>query len=148
MWKRQSGAPSGSSAKWPTKNITLIYHTKAGSGGDILTDEAAGIVGGLGMAPGLCEGPEYLMAQATHGSAPDIAGKHIANPYAVIISSQMLLARLGERKDDSSLLQAAEDVQRGASEVLAEMKTVTVDLGGSASTEEMGDAISQKIKSL
>ena len=116
--------------------------------GDILTDEAAGLVGGLGMAPGLCEGPKYLMAQATHGSAPDIAGKHIANPYAVIISSQMLLASLGEKKDDSSLLQAAEDVQRGAAEVLAEMKTVTVDLGGSASTEEMGDAICQKIKSL
>src|SRR3546814_10788961 len=57
--------------------------------GDILTDEAAGLVGGLGMAPGLCIGRGSLaMAQATHGSAPDIAGKGIANPYAMIERSE------------------------------------------------------------
>lgn len=59
--------------------------------GDILSDEAAGLVGGLGMAPGLCVGPDYAMAQATHGSAPDIAGKNIANPFAMIESARMLL---------------------------------------------------------
>ena len=56
--------------------------------GDILTDEGAGIVGGLGLAPGLVIGDRYAMAQATHGSAPDIAGKNIANPYAMIMSGQ------------------------------------------------------------
>ena len=66
--------------------------------GDILTDEAAGLVGGLGMAPGLCVGPDYSMAQATHGSAPDIAGKNIANPYAMIMSGQMMASWLGEKK--------------------------------------------------
>ena len=56
--------------------------------GDILTDEGAGLVGGLGLAPGLCVGDAQAMAQATHGSAPDIAGKNIANPYAMIMSGQ------------------------------------------------------------
>ena len=64
--------------------------------GDILTDEAAGLVGGLGMAPGLCIGDGNIaMAQATHGSAPDIAGKGIANPYAMIESTRMLFDWLG-----------------------------------------------------
>ena len=64
--------------------------------GDILSDEAAGLVGGLGMAPGLCIGDgDVAMAQATHGSAPDIAGKGIANPYAMIESTRMLLEWLG-----------------------------------------------------
>ena len=60
--------------------------------GDILTDIGAGLVGGLGLAPGLCVGERQAMAQATHGSAPDITGRNIANPYAMIISGQMLLA--------------------------------------------------------
>src|SRR5512138_1023644 len=67
--------------------------------GDILSDEAAGLVGGLGMAPGLCIGDgDIAMAQATHGSAPDIAGKGIANPYAMIESTRMLLAWLGHSR--------------------------------------------------
>src|SRR5262245_47800275 len=64
--------------------------------GDILSDEAAGLVGGLGLAPGLCIGEGNIaMAQATHGSAPDIAGRNIANPYAMIESTRMLLDWLG-----------------------------------------------------
>ena len=59
--------------------------------GDILTDIGAGLVGGLGLAPGLCVGEKQAMAQATHGSAPDIYGRNIANPYAMIMSGQMLL---------------------------------------------------------
>ena len=65
--------------------------------GDIPSDEAAELVGGLGMAAGLCVGPDYCMAQATHGSAPDIAGKGIANPFAMITSAQMMLSWLGEK---------------------------------------------------
>ena len=68
--------------------------------GDILTDEGAGLVGGLGLAPGLCVGANTAMAQATHGSAPDIAGKNIANPYAMIMSGQMLLEWLGRKKKE------------------------------------------------
>ena len=64
---------------------------------DILSDEVAGLVGGFGMAAGLCVGPDYCMAQATHGSAPDIAGKGIANPFAMIMSAQMILSWLGKK---------------------------------------------------
>jgi 3-isopropylmalate dehydrogenase len=116
--------------------------------GDILTDEAAGLVGGLGMAPGLNVGPRYAMAQATHGSAPDIAGDHIANPYAMIMSAQMLLRWLGEKNEDSAAIEAAEAIETGVSEVLAGMEAVTPDLGGKASTEEMGAAICAAISCL
>jgi 3-isopropylmalate dehydrogenase len=109
--------------------------------GDILSDEAAGIVGGLGMAPGLCVGPQYVMAQATHGSAPDIAGKHIANPYAMVISAQMMLSWLGEKKGDISAVKAGGEIAKAVTEVVSALKTVTPDLGGTASTEQMGDAV-------
>lgn len=113
--------------------------------GDILSDEAAGLVGGLGMAPGLSAGPEYAMAQATHGSAPDIAGRHVANPYSMVMSGQMLLAWLGMKRGDRELLRAASDIERGVDEVIRECLVVTPDLGGDATTEEMGDAVSRKI---
>jgi 3-isopropylmalate dehydrogenase len=113
--------------------------------GDILTDEAAGLVGGLGMAPGLCVGPKYIMAQATHGSAPDIAGKHIANPYAMIMSGKMMVEWLGMRRQDNDLLACARDIDRAVSGLLDELKDVTSDLGGTASTEQMGEAICRKI---
>ena len=116
--------------------------------GDILSDEAAGLVGGLGMAPGLCVGPKYAMAQATHGSAPDIAGKHVANPYAIVISAQMMLLWLGERQKDPSAVHAAGDIETAVDHVLAESKTVTPDLGGTATTEEMGDAICNTIEQI
>ena len=109
--------------------------------GDILTDEAAGIVGGLGMAPGLCVGPDYVMAQATHGSAPDIAGKGIANPYAMIMSGQMMLSWLADKKGDSAGRAAADDIEKAVSGVVAAGRDVTPDLGGKASTEDMGRAI-------
>ena len=114
--------------------------------GDILTDEAAGLVGGLGMAPGLNVGPKYAMAQATHGSAPDIAGKHIANPYAMIMSGQMLLMWLGKKKQDHDAVQAAVTIAKGVETVISELETVTPDLNGSAATEEMGEAICRAIE--
>ena len=113
--------------------------------GDILSDEAAGLVGGLGMAPGLSAGPDYAMAQATHGSAPDIAGRHVANPYSMVMSGQMLLAWLGMNKDDNELLRAARDIERGVDEVIRECLVVTPDIGGDATTGEMGDAICRRI---
>jgi 3-isopropylmalate dehydrogenase len=113
--------------------------------GDILSDLAAGLVGGLGMAPGLCVGPKYVMAQATHGSAPDIAGKHIANPYAMIMSAQMMLSWLGNKKADASAVKASSDIAAAVEKVLNSMQHVTPDLGGKASTEEMGEAICNAI---
>ncbi len=109
--------------------------------GDILSDEAAGLVGGLGMAPGLCVGPRYAMAQATHGSAPDIAGKNIANPYAMVISAQMMLSWLGEKKGDPAAVEAGRRIERAVAVVLGERRQVTPDLGGTAKTVEMGQAI-------
>jgi 3-isopropylmalate dehydrogenase len=109
--------------------------------GDILTDEGAGIVGGLGLAPGLCVGHTQAMAQATHGSAPDIAGKNIANPYAMIMSGQMLLEWLGRKRGERPASQAANLIAASVEKVIAEARHLTRDLGGHASTTEMGDAI-------
>ncbi len=113
--------------------------------GDILTDIGAGLVGGLGLAPGLCVGEKQAMAQATHGSAPDIAGRNIANPYAMIVSGQMLLAWLGRKHNEPKATAAAELIHAGVQRVIAEAKQLTRDLGGSASTQAMGDAIAAAV---
>ncbi|MBS6642145.1 MAG: isocitrate/isopropylmalate dehydrogenase family protein [Clostridiaceae bacterium] len=116
--------------------------------GDILSDEAAGLIGGLGMAPGLSAGPKYCMAQATHGSAPDIAGQNIANPYAMIMSGQMMLSWLGNLKNDDSAIRAAGDIEKAVELVLTEKKNLTPDLGGCSSTQEMGAAICRAVADL
>lgn len=113
--------------------------------GDILSDEAAGLVGGLGMAPGLSAGPRHAMAQATHGSAPDIAGRNIANPYAMIVSAQMLLAWIGRTKDDVRARAAALAIERAVDETIEGRIALTPDLGGTATTVQMGDAIAQRV---
>jgi 3-isopropylmalate dehydrogenase len=111
--------------------------------GDILTDIGAGLVGGLGLAPGLCVGEKQAMAQATHGSAPDIAGRNIANPYAMVISGQMLLAWLGRKHNEPKAVDAAELIHAAVRKVIANAKHLTRDLGGQASTQQMGDAIAE-----
>ncbi len=113
--------------------------------GDILSDIGAGLVGGLGLAPGLCVGARQAMAQATHGSAPDIAGRNIANPYAMIMSGQMLLAWLGRKHNDERATTAAQRMQAAVDKIIVEGKHVTRDLGGKASTQEMGDAIAAAV---
>ncbi|HTW85572.1 MAG TPA: isocitrate/isopropylmalate dehydrogenase family protein [Candidatus Sulfotelmatobacter sp.] len=109
--------------------------------GDILSDEAAGLVGGLGLAPGLSAGPHKAMAQATHGSAPDIAGRNVANPYAMIVSGQMLLAWLGRKHGDAAASDAAQRIADAVEAVMTARTTLTPDLGGTATTSAMGDAI-------
>jgi len=109
--------------------------------GDILTDEAAGLVGGLGLAPGLNAGESHAMAQATHGSAPDIAGKNIANPYAMIMSGKMLFEWLGRKRSEPKATQAARLIDAAMDKVIAEAKHLTPDLGGKAGTTGMADAI-------
>src|SRR6185503_8035484 len=113
--------------------------------GDILTDEGAGIVGGLGLAPGLCVGERLAMSQATHGSAPDIAGKNIANPYALIMSGQMLFEWLGRKHAEPKATQAARLIDAAVDRGIAEGKHLTADLGGKASTTQMGSAIADAI---
>jgi 3-isopropylmalate dehydrogenase len=113
--------------------------------GDILSDIGAGLVGGLGLAPGLCVGHDQAMAQATHGSAPDIAGRGIANPYAMIMSGQMLLGWLARRHDEPKAAEAAALIEAAVGRVLEEGKVLTPDLGGSASTSAMGDAIAAAV---
>ncbi len=113
--------------------------------GDILSDAAAGLVGGLGLAPGLSAGPQRAMAQATHGSAPDIAGRNIANPYAMIMSGQMLLAWLGHKHNEPRAVRAADLMETAMERVIDEGRWLTGDLGGKASTTEMGDAVVRAI---
>ena len=114
--------------------------------GDILNDEAAGLVGGLGMAPRINAGERHIMAQATHGSAPDIAGKNIANPYAMIMSGQMMLDALGQRLDHGPATKAAEAIERACERVIEERRALTPDLGGTATTVQMGDAITATLE--
>ena len=109
--------------------------------GDIMSDVAGGLVGGMGLAPALQMGPAHAMAQAAHGSAPDIAGKGIANPYAEIMSMKMLLAWLGETRSDAALAAAAKAIEGAVDQAIADGNTLTPDLGGNASTQEMGAAI-------
>ena len=113
--------------------------------GDILTDEGAGVVGGLGLAPGLCVGERLAMSQATHGSAPDIAGRNIANPYALIMSGQMLFDWLGRKRNEPKATQAAKLINSAVDRVIAEAKHLTPDLGGRAGTTQMGDAIAAAV---
>jgi 3-isopropylmalate dehydrogenase len=113
--------------------------------GDILTDEGAGIVGGLGLAPGLCVGYTQAMAQATHGSAPDIAGRNIANPYAMIMSGQMLFEWLGRKRNEPRAVDAARRIASAVDRVIAEGGPLTADLGGKATTTAMGDAIAARV---
>ena len=108
--------------------------------GDIVSDLAAGLVGGLGVAPGANIGPDCAMFEAVHGTAPDIAGKDIANPMAAILSAMMMLRYIGQP-------QAADRIDKALIQVLAAKSDVTVDLGGNAGTRRMTDAIVGKLKS-
>ncbi|MDB5941050.1 MAG: 3-isopropylmalate dehydrogenase (Beta-IPM dehydrogenase)-like protein [Ramlibacter sp.] len=115
--------------------------------GDILTDEAAGLVGGLGMAPGLCIGDgDFAMAQATHGSAPDIAGTGKANPYAMVDSTRMLLDWLGRRHKIAQAVEAAQTMERAMTATLADAKARTGDIRGQGNTASMTAAVIAAIR--
>jgi isocitrate dehydrogenase (NAD+) len=106
--------------------------------GDILSDVAAGVIGGLGVAPSGNIGDKIAMFEPIHGSAPKYTGTHKINPIGAILSAKMMLDWLGEKEDASILHQAV-------SAVLREGKIRTFDLGGSSTTEEVASAIAQKI---
>ena len=113
--------------------------------GDILTDEAAGLVGGLGLAPGVNASDQLAMAQATHGSAPDIADRGIANPYAMIMSGKMLFEWLALKRAEPKAAEGAKLIERAMDRVIAEARHLTADLGGNAKTAEMGDAVARAV---
>ena len=110
--------------------------------GDILSDEAAGLVGGLGMAPGLCIGDgDVVMAQATHGSAPDIAGKGIANPYAMIESARMMFDWLGHSRSNDGAVKMAAAMSKATTEALADVNARTGDIRGRGNTATFTEAV-------
>jgi 3-isopropylmalate dehydrogenase len=109
--------------------------------GDILSDEASEIAGSLGLAASVNSGTDHAMAQAQHGSAPDIAGQDKANPSSLIGSVAMLLAWLGERRDDARLLHAAEGIERALDAAIAMPAWRTGDLGGPLGTKAFGEKV-------
>jgi 3-isopropylmalate dehydrogenase len=113
--------------------------------GDILSDEAAELSGSLGLAAGLNVGEALAVAQAQHGSAPDIAGRGIANPTSLILSSAMLLAWMGEYRHDSPLVRAASSIEVALDATLADVSNHTADLGGRASTQEFAAGVAKAL---
>jgi isocitrate dehydrogenase (NAD+) len=102
--------------------------------GDILSDEISGLVGGLGLAPGANIGEAGAIFEAVHGTAPDIAGKNIANPGALVLAACMMLEHIGDND-------AGQRIRRALEATIREGKTVTRDLGGTATTTEFTDAV-------
>ncbi len=106
--------------------------------GDILSDLAAGLVGGLGVVAGANFGDDCAVFEAVHGSAPDIAGQQLANPTALIRTAAMMLEHLGEQTAASAVAEAVEDAYRNGN-------TLTPDVGGSASTMEFAEDLAQRV---
>jgi isocitrate dehydrogenase (NAD+) len=106
--------------------------------GDILSDLGAGLVGGLGLAPGANIGAEVAIFEAVHGSAPDIAGKGVANPCALLLAACQMLDHLG-------MVDEARRVRLAIRETVTARDRVTPDLGGSGSTESFADALIERV---
>jgi len=112
--------------------------------GDILSDEAAEVVGGLGIAPSGNVGDDFAIFEPVHGSAPDIAGRKIANPNSMLLSASMMLSWLGERFSDSDCAMAAGSLEAAVIQTMIDRVT-TPDLGGKNTTEGVADAVAQRI---
>jgi 3-isopropylmalate dehydrogenase len=113
--------------------------------GDILSDEASELAGGLGLAASLNAGRDHAMAQAQHGSAPDIAGQGIANPVSLILSVAMLLNWLGARRRDDRLVEAARVIERALDACLEDGAARTPDLGGGGTTDKFAAATARLV---
>jgi 3-isopropylmalate dehydrogenase len=116
--------------------------------GDILSDEASELAGGLGLGASLNLGDTHAMAQAQHGAAPDIAGKDVANPSSLIGSTAMLLDWLSTRHHDPRLAQAGRVIDRALDAVLAQPGLHTPDLGGNTGTRAFAEAVANKVRDL
>lgn len=108
--------------------------------GDVISDLAAGLVGGLGVTPGANFGDDRAIFEAVHGSAPDIAGQNKANPLALLMSAVMMLKHLAETRDDDSLIDAADRIKLAYDQCLKHGEK-TGDLGGALGTREFADAV-------
>ncbi|HXH21934.1 MAG TPA: isocitrate/isopropylmalate family dehydrogenase [Dehalococcoidia bacterium] len=106
--------------------------------GDILSDEASALVGGLGVAPSACYSDDFAYFEPVHGTAPDIVGKRIINPTATLLSAAMMLEHLGLREEASAL-------ERAVAAVYAEGRVLTPDQGGTATSDEFCAAVRQKL---
>jgi 3-isopropylmalate dehydrogenase len=113
--------------------------------GDILSDEAAELSGSLGLAGSINAGASHCMAQAQHGSAPDIAGQDKANPVSLILSVGMLLDWLGRRHGNPAFTRAAAVIEPAVDALIAIPATRTVDLGGSLGTAAFAEALCAEI---
>jgi 3-isopropylmalate dehydrogenase len=109
--------------------------------GDILSDEAAELAGSLGLAPSINAGERHCMAQAQHGSAPDIAGQDRANPASLVLSAAMLLGWLGRRHKSERLIAAERAVERAVDALVQDPATRTADLGGALGTRAFTSAL-------
>jgi 3-isopropylmalate dehydrogenase len=112
--------------------------------GDIISDMTAEASGSLGLGGSLNAGSDYAMAQASHGSAPDIAGQNIANPFSLILSTALLLAWHSRRTNQPAFAQAAAAIERGIERAIAEGE-ITRDIGGRLGTRETGEALAARI---
>src|SRR5438045_9748964 len=106
--------------------------------GDIISDLCAGLVGGLGLVPSANLGDNCAIFEAVHGSAPDIAGKNLANPTALLLSSVLMLRHIDEAA-------AADRIMQALGRVLTDRQVRTRDLGGAASTNEFADAVARAV---
>jgi isocitrate dehydrogenase (NAD+) len=113
--------------------------------GDVISDLCAGLVGGLGVTPGANFGDEYAVFEAVHGSAPDIAGRNLANPLALVMSAVMMLRHIANTRNDPSCHEVANRIRDAYNACLVEGKK-TRDLGGDLGTSEFAHAICQKLK--
>ncbi len=113
--------------------------------GDILSNQAAELSGGLGLGASINAGDGIAIAQASHGAAPDIAGTDAANPSAIIESCAMLFDWMGQRNGENVLIEAGAALARSVDEALVEAETRTPDLGGTLGTRAFGDAVAKRI---
>jgi 3-isopropylmalate dehydrogenase len=113
--------------------------------GDILSDLCAALVGGLGFAPSANLGAHRGMFEPSHGTAPDIAGKALANPVATILTGALMLSWLAAEHGDARLAVAAERIEGATARVLTAGRMRTADIGGTATTSAMGDAIAEAL---
>ena len=129
--------------KDPTRFDVLLVENLYG---DLISDLCAGLVGGLGVVPGANIGDVAAVFEAVHGTAPDIAGKGVANPLACIMSGVMMLNYIADTHHDDAARLAAEKIKNAYNGTLSEGKVLTRDLGGTAGTDQFADALIEKIK--
>jgi isocitrate/isopropylmalate dehydrogenase len=113
--------------------------------GDILSDEASEISGSLGLAGSVNAGDDLCVAQAQHGSAPDIAGQDKANPTSLILSAAMLLEWLGRRHSNAACTKAAEKIEAAVDSALKDPATRTADMGGKLGTAAFAKVVAERL---